>query len=249
MVFSNTTSKAGIIQQIEQITNIGDANISGVTVKMAYFTNLINNWLHIVTHWIQEVDGEWSYDDANHGNFPEETFAFVDNQQDYGLTSTGESDSLVVRKVEIQDVTTNDWTQLEFCLQENIPESYNTVDKNKPSKYWLSGGSIVFDCPVDTTKTDNFRVTYDRNAHIFVVGDTTAVPGFDTKFHMILAYGPSMEWALETGNQGTAEKCRRMIFGTDTRIDIGLKGMLQQFYSHRAAEAPPGVGRRQISWK
>lgn len=249
MQFSNITSKAGLIQSIEQITNLGDANISGVTLKLAYFTNLINSWLHIVTHWIQEVDGEWTYDDANHGNMPEEAFAFVDDQQNYGLTATGEMDSLIVRKVEIQDVTTDDWTALDFCLNKDIPENYDGVDKGKPTKYWLSGGSIVFDCPVDTTKTDNFRITYDRNAHIFTTADTTAEPGFDQKFHMILVYGPAMEWALENGNNGIAERCRRMIFGTDTVIDVGLKGMLEQFYSKRAAQSLPAIGRKKISWK
>lgn len=248
MEFSDTSGNDGIIQQIEVTTGLGLTAISGTASMLAFFTNLVNQWLHITTHWIQEAQGEWQYDDANHGNFPIETFAAVDNQQDYGLTSTGEKDSLIVRRVEGQWVSSDDWYDITFCHDKDIIEDWDGQTKGTPTQYWLNGGSIIFDVPIKAADVDYFRITYDRNAHVFVVGDTTAEPGFDKKFHMILVYGPAMEWGYMKNNASIVNHCQKMLFGSDPRRDVGLKKMLERFYGGRAKEAVQTY-RRAISWK
>lgn len=248
MVLSDTSGKAGILQLIESTTNQPDGSISGNATQKAYFTARINQWLHIVSSWIREVEGEWQYDDFNHGDFPIETFPFVDNQQDCGLTATGEKDSLVVRRVEAQYVTSNDWYDLTFLYEKDIPENWDGETKGTPLKYWLSGGSIMFDRPVDTSIVDNYRLTYDRNAHLFTTSDTTAEPGFDQRFHMLLVYGPSMEWGMINGKGDIVALCNKMIYGSDPRRDKGLKLMLQAFYLNRARQAVHTY-RKPISWK
>lgn len=249
MVFSDTTNKNGIVQMCEQITSIGDGNISGNTVKLAYFTTLINNWLNMVSLWIHEVQGEWPYDDQNHGDFPEEVFDFVDNQQDYGLSTSGEINGWTLKKVEVRDATTLDYSTLNFVYSKDIPENYDGSDKGKPIGFWLSGGSIIFNCPVDVAKADKYRLTYDRQAHPFTVSDTTAEPGFNSDFHIILAYGPSMEYALSIGDTAVYNQCQKMIYGTDPGRDIGLKRMLQKFYSNRLENPEPKINKTYAYWK
>jgi hypothetical protein len=247
MVFSDTTNKNGIIQHIEQITNLGDAYISGTNTRLYYWVNLVNQWLHYCTQRIQTVSPNWNYDDANHldgssnPTLPIEAFACVDDQQNYGLTSTGEMDSLVVLKVEIRDATTEEYKTIDFTPADKLPDDIWAQDSGEPTSYYLSGGSIIFNCPIDTALIDYFQVTYDRNAHVFTYNDTTAQPGFDQKFHMILAYGPAYEWALQTGNQTISEMCRRMLFGTDNIVDIGLIRSMENFYIRRSNLAYPNL--------
>lgn len=249
MQFSNTTNKNGIIQGIEQITPFGDAGISGNSFELVRFTNLVNNWLHIVTHWIQQVQGQWTYDDQNHGNLPIEVFDFVDEQSNYGLTTNGESDSLAIRRVEIRDATSEEYSDISYMLEKDKPEDEFGEDAGTPTKYYMSGGSIVFNPKPDTAKVDKFRVTYDRNAHIFLSNDTTALPGFDLKFHAILVYGPAMDWAASKGLNDIYNFCFRKLFGSDTRKDKGLKLMLEEFYSSRLPNVIPQISRKKISWK
>lgn len=236
MNYSDTTNKDGIIQQIEVVTGLGLTAISGDAELLAYFTNLINIWLHTTSHWIQQSQGEWAYDDDNHDNFPIETFLLNsddDDDQDFELSTEGEKSSFIIKRVEMQNVEDDLWYDLNFCYQKDIIEDWTGQIKGKPSKYWLNGSSILFDRPVDITLVDYYRLTYDRNAHLFVVGDEAAEPGFDIKFHSILIYGPAMEYCLRINKPEVVTLCRAMLFGTDARRDKGLKEMLQRFYGDR----------------
>lgn len=234
---------------------MGDAAITGNTIKLGYFTNAVNNWLHFCTHRIQTVSPNWPYDDANHVDgssnptLPVEAFACVDDQQNYGLTSTGEKDSLVVIKVEIRNATTQEYKTIDYKPLRELADDTWSQDSGEPTSYYLSGSSIVFNCPVDTALVDYFQVTYDRNASLFLtthITPGTKEPGFDQKFHMILAYGPAMEWALEHGNQSIAERCRRMLYGTDPIVDIGLIRSMEEFYTRRSNLAYPNLWEPEI---
>ena len=233
--FSDTSNKDGIIQLIEHNLGMPDANISGDTNRMAYFTELVNNWLHIVTHWIHQADGEWNYDDFNHGNFPIETFDFTDDKQDFGISDDGEKSGRVIRMVEIRDASTEEYEAIDYIQDKDLDEDRFNQDSGKPTGFWFSGGSIIFDKPIDTSLYDKFRLTYDRNAHLFTVSDTTAKPGFDEKFHWILVYGPCMVHSENKKELKSIYKsCYKRIFGSDKHNDIGLKRMLQQFYIKRS---------------
>ena len=245
MQFNNTTDKNGIIQGIERELGYIDGQISGDATFLARVTQKVNDWLSIVNIWAHEVDGEQLYDDHNHGNFPIEAFDFTDNQQDYGLSTNGEQDGLSIIKVEARDATSQDYYDLGLLLQRDIPDNFWSLDKNKPSQYLLSGGSIIFDVPIDKTKADKYRITYDRQAHSFVVGDTTAKPGFNSDFHSILIYGPTMD--LADNQVGIYNKCYAKIFG-DGRMWEGYKKLLQKYYLNRVQQVMT-TPRRQISFR
>jgi hypothetical protein len=244
MQFNDTTNKSGIIQQIEQTCKLDDGAISGNSQLLKVFTNSINNWVGIVGHWIKQVDGEWGYDDKNHGNMPIEVYSLVDSQFDYGLKAGGETDMVSVKKVEVHDVATGEYYDLDYYDEADRPDNEFGGVKGKPAKYYFNGGSIIFDIKPDTTLVDLFRVTYDRNESLFASSDTTKTPGFDIKFHPILVYGPSMEWALTLGRAEVVNLCKTMLYGTDPEVDIGLKRMLQEAYSRRLVQKLSRVGRR-----
>jgi hypothetical protein len=249
MQFSDTTNKNGILQMIEQETKLGLTYITGDASRLAYWTEKVNLWLHIASHWIHQVDGEWHYDDHNHGDFPIETYTAVDDQQDYALDSEGEIDGRVIRQVEIRDASTEEYSTISLQLERDRAADRFNQDSGTPTEYWLSGGSIIFDVPIDTDKVDYFRITYDRNAHLFATNDTTAEAGFDKKFHWLLIYGPVMDWASGEGKNNIYTKCHKAIFGSDNKVDIGLKRMLQKHYLRRNQNYKPAISRQEISWK
>ena len=224
------------MQMIEYETGFGDANITGDTNHMAYFTNLVNKWLHITNEWIQKASGEWTYDDANHGDFAIEVFDFTDEQEDYGLTTDGETDGLLIKRVEVREATgDNDYYDLQYLLEKDRPENSFNEDAGKPLYYYLKGGSIIFYPKPDTASYDKYRLTYDRNAHLFTVSDADsddlAKPGFDQKFHWILVHGPVMDWAAENKRQDIFQRAYQALFDPK----MGLEPMLKAYYNRRAA--------------
>ena len=249
MIFSQIGSpRSGILQNIERKTSLGLGTITDNTSPEYYkdeFLGYVNKWNNIVNIWIHEVDNEWSFDDANHGDFPIETFDIVDSQQDYGI----DIDISAIKKVEIHDaddVATDGWITIPIKLSTDIEADRFGNDDGTPSSYWLSGNSILFDVPVDIAKIDKYRITYDRHAHAFVIGDTTAVPGFAEPFHDILVYGATMDWA-EDKKKTLFNACKLALFGTQPRDKNGLKQMLQKYYSKRAEEFTPQIRRKEPS--
>lgn len=258
MYFSQTSSPYnGIVQGIEFETGLGLGIISGNAAPdywLAQFLIKINDWLNQVNCWIHEVDNEWPYDDSNHDNFPIETYATTDDQQDYAL----DSDISAIKKVEVHDAdeaTDEGWKDCDLQIWVDRDEDRFGEDSGAPTKYWLNGGSIIFDKPVDTDECDYYRITYDRQAHLFVIGDTTAEPGFAVPFHPILVFGPTMDWAQQRGKKDITAACYRKIFGNnarDPKDPLGLYQSLRRHYRNRAQEFNARLIRKAPaggSWK
>lgn len=248
MQFSDPTNKNGLIQLIEKTFHFGDAKISGNAAELSYWTTLINNWLSIVNIWIHKVDNEWTYDDFNNGDFPVEVFDFTDNAQNHGIATNGEKDGLAIIKVEAYDVASAAWYDLDLMLQKDMGDNFwgAAADADKPTKYMLSGGSLITDVPVDTAKSTQYRLTYDQQASLFATDATTKEPGFSKDFHMILVYGPGMDWA-GVNRPDVYQLCYNKLFGSGEWE--GYKNMLQDSYLNRLQEHKPYIGRKKVSYK
>ena len=248
MRFNITASpRNGIIQGIERTTGLGLGTISGNAAPdyyLDYFTQEVNNWLNYATHIIQRVSSEWTYDDANHSDFPIEEYATVDSQQDHGL----DSDIKTIRRVEMRDATADageGWYDLDFQYEADRQEDRFAEEDGTPTHYWLSGRSIIWNVPADIAKVDTYRLTYDRHADEFTISDTIKEPGFEKTFHPILVYGPSLTWA--TGrNPNVAVLCEKKLFGM-SRDMPGLIKMLKQHYFKQANQFIPTIGRKAPS--
>lgn len=215
LVFSDTTNKEnGIIQGIEALT-LGYGKITGVTNELAFFTQQVNLAKVQVAEWMRQHSGQAPTDDINNGaTLPIEEYSTVDNQQNYGL----DTDIKTIKKIECHDATkaaTVGWYDLDFTHPADFPEDRFGLDSGAPTAYSIEGRSIVFDVPVDTALVDKYRVTYDRNTHPFVVGDTTATSGFPDTIDPLLIWMPAKVWAMlnnKDGNKkGLIEQCNEQI--------------------------------------
>jgi len=228
MQYNNTTTKAGIIQMIEQTTNIGDGQISGNATSFAYFSNLVNQWYRICAYFAWKVDKNWSFDDNNQTTFPQATTTIVNNQRDYSIPST----DLRLKQVEVMQ-SNGDYYTLQYIPE--YSDLFNTQKEQEeaglPTHYRLLGNSLILYPKPDTsvvTATDGLRISTDREVSAFTVSDTTKEPGFAKQFHPILYYGPCLEWSMIKGNVGVEKICTRMLGGFP-----GLSEMMSDFYSER----------------
>ena len=245
MEFSDTTNKDGIIQMIEQTTNLGDGTITtGNTVQLAYFTNLINQWYRIVAYYAWRSDKMWTFDDRNQTDFPIATTTVVNNQRDYSFAST----DLRIRQVEIMSIN-GYYSTLEY-MPNNSGVLYTQKQQENaglPTHFRLNGNSLILYPKPDTTvvtAAEGLRITTDREVSAFVVGDTTKEPGFGEQFHPILYYGPCLEWATIKQNEGVEKICREMLGGFE-----GLTEQVKLYFGEKNQATVPLLKRSYSSYK
>lgn len=188
MIFSDITTKTGVLQQIEQMVygDDGYGQITGNTNRLYNWTNRVNRayentWLLFLT-----ADGRWQIDDNNATDFPIATQALVANQSDYSFGV----DMIEIVRVEILDQNGNyqkiypiDESQInqsltEFMKTAGMPRYYDKIG-NSLFLYPKPGTGSV-------TLAAGLKVTYKRPVNNFVYTDTTKVPGFSSIFHEIL---------------------------------------------------------------
>lgn len=243
MQYSNTSTKAGIIQMIEETTGLGDATITNSTQKFAYFNNLVNNWYRIAAFIAWKADKSWSFDDTNHSTFPQFTATLVDDQRDYTLPST----ALRIRQVECKDVSGNYYT-LRYMREDDprLLSEKEQEDSQIPTDYRLVGNSVILYPNVDSslvTTSAGLRVTVDREVDPFTVSDTTQEPGIPAQFHPILYYGPSFEYSAANGIKDVSQMCLRMLGDFP-----GLTEQLGTFFAERNQNVSRSLKRKSAKY-
>lgn len=244
MQYSNTTSKAGIIQMIEQTTGLGDQSITDNSTRKAYFTNLINQWYRISAYLAWKADKNWSFDDTNHTTFPQFTTTLEDNQRDYSLPSS----ALRLRQVEIKDIS-GKYYSLSYMHEDDsrLLSEKEQETSSMPTHYRIvSNSTILYPAPdtAQVTATAGLRVTLDREVDPFIVGDTTQEPGLPAQFQPILYYGPAFEYATVNGLKDISSLCLKMLGDFP-----GLTSQLSTFFSERNQDAFTGIKRKPAKYR
>lgn len=196
MRFSDTSSKAGMIQECETLLGMEDGWISSNDIRLKTFTRLINERKKRVNSLIWQSSAIWEYDDSNQTDLPIATTTVVNNQQDYELPD----DLQKIIRVEIKDSDGN-WTLLQEIDQSQVKEAlgefYETA--GLPLYYDLLGNSLfLYPKPSTTyvTATAGLKVYFSREVVEFNSTATSAEPGFVDNFHRMLPIGASMDYAL-----------------------------------------------------
>lgn len=161
----------------------------------------INQWQEKIVGMILDSQDESDFDDANRTDFPLITTSLVANQRDYAVpVSKG---LLEWKRVEISYDGTNYYRATPIDSGEisvglgNASEIDGYFSTSAPG-YDTKGLSILL-YPRPTASTGEVVVEYSRNMQAITTSDITTgtlVPGFDSTFHMMLAYGPAYEYAV-----------------------------------------------------
>lgn len=236
--FSNTTTKAGILQRLEARTNIGDAGITGDATLLLQFTASVNAAYMKATQLILTADGTWDWDDTNMDNMPRATTNLVENQSEYQVMDslpTTKQDWLEVKEVNIQN-SSGDWYKLSYKAEKNFntPRSERDTVAGQPSTFSFNGTQIFLDVKPNYSATKGLQVLYNRAPLEFASTDTTKRPGFSTLFHEYLVLKPLYEWERDK-SVGNSEQTKRDI--------IEMEKEIGKFYNNRNKYAPTMMQR------
>ena len=245
--FSDTTDKAGLIQECES-TLFGDnsyGKISGNTGLLATFTRKLNEGLNRVASLIMQADGRWQFDDTNHTDYPIAVTTMDTTigaeQQDYPLAVT----HLKITRVEVKDAAGN-WQLLQPIDQADLYNQSLTdflKTAGMPRYYDKVANSVfLYPKPLSTavTATSGLKVYFQRPPSYFVSSDTTKVPGFNSLYHQLVALLACRDYALDrtlASAKGLAE-----------RVTLAEQD-LQDNYALRNKDEKIGLRTRIISYK
>lgn len=196
MVFSDTSTKNGLIQDCEMLVFNEYGKITGNTNLLYNFTNLLNRQYDKAVSIIIERDGRWQYDDSSYTTRAVATTGIVSGQDNY----TMDASHLKLVLVRIKDESGN-WSVLRpFDITD--PEAYyylreqSTAVTGDPHWYEKQGDQMILYPTPDYTQAASLEVTVQRVPNYFSYDDTTQEAGLAPIFHRILSLGASLDYAV-----------------------------------------------------
>jgi hypothetical protein len=195
MVFKDTSTKLGLIEDCEQLVfgNYGD--ISGSTERMYDFTARINRAYDKLATLLMSVDGRWQFDDTNYTDLPIGKTALTSGQQDYAF----DIEHLDVEKVLALDEAGNKYILKPFDIHDPIATPFLTEVSTAggiPQYYDKKGPSMFLYPTPNYTKANGLIVHYRRKPVYFVYTDTTEAVGVPAIFHRYLSLEASLDYAV-----------------------------------------------------
>lgn len=254
MIFSNSTTKAGIVEDIDFLVNT-----DSTSYPIAQKTRNINTHFDNVVSLILSSDSRWKWADSNDDSHPIGTITLVNGTQDYELAG---GTYLKILRVEVKDI--NGKYQLihpidDTEVQNQAMTEFQGSDAGMP-KYYDKLGEYIFLYPKPSsamvTTTAGLKVYYQRTPSYFATTDTTKVPGFAPLYHRILSVGAALDYAISQGMNGKINTLTPMLkvlqdglvqhystreADTRTRMTIAREDFGQEDYGM-------GTSDRSISW-
>ena len=237
MVFNDTSTRQGLIQDMEDICGLGAKAISGNATLLQQFTRWANKWAKTgAVIAIREMDG-WDFDDPEWGNYPSGTFA---GQTDRDFVFAGSLKLLKIKSVGICYDGTNyvkaspiDSTELSNVKADpNIDDLVNTA-----SPLYDAIGNAINIYPKMTTAQvvagAKVYIEFLREPVEFATTDTIQEPGLASPFHQLISKGASLEYC-SLYKPAIAQALRLDIYG-DGNIP-GLLKDLKNWYANRSAK-------------
>jgi hypothetical protein len=180
-VFSNTTTKNGILEQARDIARVNSDQWS--TQKVV---NSANNWLDKIFTFGKWKDRQFQLDDTNHTKLPIGTTNLVATQSDYSFLVDEQSNRITnITRIDIKDSAGN-WTQLKKIDQNEIGQALDAYESTdgQPKEYDLIADNIVRLYPTPATSvTAGLKFYFQRTPSYFVAADTTKEPGVSNDLH------------------------------------------------------------------
>lgn len=174
-----------------------------------------------------KADPNFMWDDTTNSDFPCATTDLVSGQDHYIIPDG----SMVINRVRIKD-RSGKWKTLTPVQRRELSDS-ELASTGEP-QYYYKIDNALFPVPVPTYGADEgLELEFQRGGNHFSTTDTTASPGFDSKFHQALSVGASLRYAMANGLREkvsflTAEKER-------------IRVAIQEHYQRRAPDRKPSI--------
>jgi len=224
MIFSDPTTKTGIVQDI----------YFGVSANSASYpiedvTRNVNLGLDKACAIILRSDNRWQFDDTNATTLPIAVTDLFNNQQDYEFDSS----FLEVEKVMVADPSGNFHEVYNIDIHDQGIIGYlenQSSNTGQPRRYDVIGNSILLDARPNYSYTGGLKVYFKRKATYFVYTDTIKEPGIAPQFHKYLSLVGQYEYSYAKGLPKT-EQIKRDILEMEKKI--------AEFYDKRSGDYKP----------
>lgn len=203
MTFSDTSTKLGILQDIEMklFGDNGYGQITSNANRLLQFTARVNRAQDRFIQLAISADGRWQYDDTNNTDYPTATTNLVANQRDY----TFAIEMIQIERVAILNSATsliyNVILPIDISDNSALAKAYienNTNNVGVPTAYDKTANSIILQPTPPYSATNGLKVFFKRGANYFVSTDTTnKSPGFPVIFHDYLSLYASYCYAVD----------------------------------------------------
>lgn len=233
MVFSDTSTKLGLIQDCEQLVFGNYADISGNANRLYDFTARLNRSYDKLATRIMGVDGRWQFDDTNYTDLPIGTTDLVSGQQDYSM----DVEFMDVEKVQILDSAGNKKVLYPFDITDPLARPFLEQRAGVggiPTWYDKSGNSVFLYATPNYNSTGGLTVHYRRKPSYFAYTDTTKAVGVPAVFHRYLSLDASLDYAVS----------KQLAFKNDLAERLKeMEAQIDDFYSKRSKDEPKFIRR------
>lgn len=227
MIFSDTSTKQGLIQDCERRLFTDYGTITNNSDLLKDMTNRINRAYDSIATIIMSVDGRWQWDDSNYTDLPVGTTTMTANQADYSL----DVEYMDVLKVLILDTNGNKMLLSPIDMNDPVCVSYledtATPQTGMPIYYDKRGASIILLPTPNYTKAAGIIVHFQRKPSYFTYTDTTKAPGLPAIFHRYLALEASLDYAIDHSMSIKNDLAQRL---AEVKLDVA------DFMSKRAKD-------------
>jgi hypothetical protein len=197
IVFSDTSTNTGILQQIRKMMRVDSTQWPTANVVAS-----VNNWLDTVAGYAIGADRRFQWDDTNHSKLPIGTTNVVANQSDYSFL-TDEQNNSILNLTRIDILGTNGlYTRLIPIDEAQIGIALDEFEKTagNPVYYDKIADNIVRLYPKPATNvTSGLKFYFQRTPSYFVAADTTKSPGVPPLLHRGFVISGAYDGALTLG--------------------------------------------------
>lgn len=197
MVFSDTTSKTGLVQKFEFWTRQPYGS-SGDLLKT--ITELLNSGFDSIMPLLLSYSDYIRWDDFNHSDRPTGTINLFSGQSDYTVTEDDNAlDILNLTSVRVIERTGGTEFKTLERMYLNDPRVVDAISPN-PSiggtpTHFVEQGNTVFLYPEPNySVTNGIKLMFEREQSRFISTDTTKEPGIPKPFHELLVLHAALDW-------------------------------------------------------
>lgn len=246
MQFNGETNNLDICSEIDSLC---DTDSTSYPTK--HKTRRVNAALEQVIGWLINADGTWQFDDSNYTDLPRGSVALVADQNKYTFNDrflhfeaaevrNAAGDMYFLQPID-QFESYGDIPLEEAFPTSGLPIYYDKISDDSINIYPApSATDVTLSKIVSEKETGGLRITFKRTAHLFTVDDTTAVPGFASPYHVILAYMAAIPYCM------TYKKDRVALY--EQKI-AQLKDELIKHYSRREKDVRKMMTMKPISFR
>lgn len=227
--FSNTTTKAGIVETIARRT--GTTNTSTSSYPLLDKTVDVNLALMNFKLLANDKSGYRQFDDVNHQNYPILYADIVSGTQDVTFTQDQFGNTISdVYMVRIK--TTANGQYIKLTQRDPSDDSFNPdyISTGIPTQFDILENGIIFDVIPNFSLVGAVELTVSRAPSYFVSTDTTKSAGIPEEFQEYLTIRPSYFYCLDK-QLPQKQDLYILLYGANGRG--GMEAAIKAYFANR----------------